>query len=108
MGFAALGRPRPDAPGRTPVAPRPGGLPLDAHPEPTPALVEVRTGGAAVRLGDLDETDQIRDVLVARAARQVAIQVATVAGRFVLEREGRFTFASHDDSVESWRRASGK
>ncbi len=77
---------------------RPGGLLLDVHPDATHAPVEVCIGGEIVRLGHLDETRHVQDVHVARAARQVAIETQ----QFVLEREVRFTFVSHFDTVESW------
>jgi hypothetical protein len=77
---------------------RPGGQLLDLHPDALHAPVEVRVGDAIAPLGHLDETLHIQDVHVARATRQVAID----AGQFVLERETRFTFITHFDTVESW------
>jgi hypothetical protein len=77
---------------------RPGGHLLDLHPDALHAPVEVRLGDAIMPLGHLDETRHIHDVHIARAARQAAID----AGQFVLERETRFTFVTHFDSVDTW------
>jgi hypothetical protein len=77
---------------------RPGGQVLDLHPDALHAPVEACVGDAILPLGHLDETRHIQDVHIARAARQAAID----AGQFVLERENRFTFVSHFDTVESW------
>jgi hypothetical protein len=77
---------------------RTGGQLLDLHPDAIHAPVEVCVGDAIVPLGHLDETRHIQDVHIARAARQAAID----AGWFVLERETRFTFVTHFDTVESW------
>jgi len=77
---------------------RPGGLLLDLHPEALHAPVEVRVGDAILPLGHLDETRHIHDVQVARAGRQVAVD----ARQFVVERETRFTFVTHFESVETW------
>ena len=79
---------------------RPSGQLLDLHPDAVHSSVEVEVGGAIVPLGLLDDTLHIRDVHSALAARQVVID----AGQFVLEREIRFTFITHFDSVESWLR----
>src|SRR5262245_5691421 len=77
---------------------RPGGRLLDLHPDALHSPVEACVGDAIMPLGHLDETRHIHDVHVARAARQAA----TDAGLFVLEREVRFTFVTHYDTVESW------
>lgn len=77
---------------------RPGGLLLDLHPDTVHSSVEAYVGGATIPVGQLDETRQIQDVRLARAARQTAID----AGWFALERETRFTYISHFDSVETW------
>jgi hypothetical protein len=77
---------------------RPGGHLLDLHPDALHAPVEICVGDAIVPLGHLDDTRHIHDVHVARAARQAVID----AGQFVLERETRFTFVTHFDTVESW------
>ncbi len=77
---------------------RPGGQLVDLHPDAIHAPVEVCVGDAIVPLGHLDETRHIQDVQIARAARQTVID----AGWFVLERETRFTFVTHFDTVESW------
>ena len=77
---------------------RPGGHLLDLRPDALHAPVEVCVGDAIVPLGHLEETRHIHDVHIARAARQEAID----AGLFVLEREARFTFVMHFDTVESW------
>jgi hypothetical protein len=77
---------------------RPGGHLLDLHPEALHSPVEVRVGDAIVPLGHLDDTQHIHDVHIGRAARQAAID----AGLFVLERETRFTFVTHFDSVDTW------
>src|SRR5262249_27221323 len=79
---------------------RPGGQLLDLHPDAVHSPVEVDAGGTIVPLGHLDDTLHIRDVHAALAARQVVID----AGQFVLEREIRFTFITHFDSVERWLR----
>ena len=79
---------------------RPGGQLLDLHPDAVHSPVEVDAGGTIVLLGHLDDTLHIRDVHSALAARQVVID----AGKFVLEREIRFTFITHFDSVENWLR----
>ena len=79
---------------------RPGGQLLDLHPDAVHSPVEVDAGSTIVPLGHLDDTLHIRDVDAALAARQVVID----AGQFVLEREIRFTFITHFDSVESWLR----
>ena len=76
---------------------RPNGRLLDLHPDAIHSPVEVRVGDVILPLGRLDETLHIQDVRTARAARQVAID----AGLFVLEREIRFTFVTHYDTVES-------
>ena len=77
---------------------RPGGLLLDLHPDATHSTVEARVAGATTPLGQLDETLHIQDVHFARAARQTVID----AGWFAIERETRFTFTTHFDSVETW------
>lgn len=77
---------------------RPGGLVLDLHPDALHAPVEVLVADAIVPLARLDETQHIQDVQVARAERQAAID----KGLFALEREIRFTFLNHFDSVEGW------
>lgn len=77
---------------------RPGGHLLDLHPDALHAPVEICVGDAIVPLGYLDETRHIHEVQVARSARQAAID----AGQFVMERETRFTFVTHFDTVETW------
>jgi hypothetical protein len=79
---------------------RPGGQLLDLHPDAVHSPVEVDAGGTIVPLGHLDDTLHIHDVHDALAARQVVLDT----GQFVLEREIRFTFITHFDSVESWLR----
>src|SRR5215469_477313 len=79
---------------------RPGGQLLDLHPDAVHSPVAVEAGGTIVPHGHLDDTLHIRDVHGALAARQVVID----AGQFILERETRFTFITHFDSVDSWLR----
>jgi len=78
---------------------RPGGLLLNLLPDTSHRAVEVSVGGAILRLGHLDATPRdIQDVHVTFAALQAALD----ARLFVLERETRFMFVDHFDTVESW------
>jgi len=83
---------------RISAALRPCGLLLNLLPDITHRAVEVSVGGAILRLGHLDDTRDIRDFHVTLAAQQAAMD----ARLFVLERETRFTFVDHFDTVESW------
>ncbi len=76
---------------------RPRGLLLDLQ-EATHAWVEVGVGGAILSIGHLHERQDIQDIHIMLTGRQAAID----AGQFVLERETRFTFVEHFDTVESW------
>jgi len=77
---------------------RPRGLLLNLLPDTTHRAVEVSVGGAILRLGHLDDTRGIQEFHVMLAAQQAALD----ARLFVLERETRFMFVDHFDTVESW------
>ncbi len=78
---------------------RPRGLLLNLLPQANYGVVEVGIGGVILWLGYLgDETRDLQDFHVVLAAQQAAID----ARLFLLEREVRFTFVEHFDTVESW------
>lgn len=77
---------------------RPQGVLLDVHPEPQHALVELHRGDQIIAVGQIDETEDIRDITAARAALCQVI----AEGLFVAEDEQTFEFVHHFDSVETW------
>lgn len=77
---------------------RPGGLLLDIHPEPEHAWIEVHLRGQAHRIGQIDQSIQIQDITLARAALQAVID----AHQFACERVMTIEFLYHFDSVDTW------
>jgi hypothetical protein len=77
---------------------RPHGVLLDIHPEPQHALVELRRGVQIIPLGQVDETEDIRDITAGRAALGQVI----AEGLFLAEDERTFEFVHHFDSIETW------
>ena len=77
---------------------RPRGLLLNLHPEAAHSKIEARVGRKTIPLGQLDETQLIHDVTVARRGLQTVID----ARRFVIEREVHFTYILHFGNVDEW------
>jgi hypothetical protein len=77
---------------------RPGGALLDIRPAPEHPWVEVQHGKRVVRIGQVDDSYRIGTLLIADAAVQAVID----AGRFAPERDVRFTFVYHLNSVDAW------
>jgi hypothetical protein len=74
------------------------GVLLDLHPQPEAAGVEVWKGGRVDRLGHVDQEDDIRDILEARAR----MDQVEGDGCFVTERRKSFDLLAHFPSAEDW------
>jgi hypothetical protein len=77
---------------------RPDGLLLDIRPAPKHPQVEVRRGESVTALGQIDDSYRISTLLVADAAVRTVVD----AGQFAPERDERFTFVYHLESVDAW------
>ena len=77
---------------------RPGGLLLDIRPATEHPRVEIQRGERVVTIGRIDDSYRIGTLLVA----DTAVQMVVDAGQFAWERDERFTFVYHVESVDAW------
>jgi hypothetical protein len=77
---------------------RPEGVLLDLHPQPERAGVEVWQRGRVDRLGHLDQEEDIREILEARAR----LDSVEGDGWYVTERRRFFDLLAHFPSAEDW------
>lgn len=77
---------------------RPGGLLLDIRPATEHPRVEIQRGERVVTIGRIDDSYRIGTLLVA----DTAVQMVVDAGQFAWERDERFTFVYHLESVDAW------
>ncbi len=77
---------------------RPEGVLLDLHPQPEHAGVEVWLGGRVERLGHVEQEEDIRDILEARAR----LDLVEGDGWYLTERRRFFDLLSHFPSAEEW------
>ena len=77
---------------------RPGGLLLDIRPVTEHPRVEIQRGERVVTIGRIDDSYRIGTLLVA----DTAVQMVVDAGQFAWERDERFTFVYHLESVDAW------
>ncbi|HWL50111.1 MAG TPA: hypothetical protein VNT92_09560 [Acidimicrobiia bacterium] len=74
------------------------GVLLDLHPQPEPAVVEVWQGSRVDRIGHLDQEEDIRDILEARAR----LDQVEVEGWYSNERRNSFDLLAHFPSAQAW------
>jgi hypothetical protein len=74
------------------------GVLLDLHPEPEGAGVEIWQDDRVERLGQVDQEDDVRDILAARAR----LDLVERDGWFVTERRKVFDLISRSASAEDW------
>ena len=77
---------------------RPEGVLVDFHPQPEHAGVEVWQGGRVKRLGHVDQEEDIRDILEARAR----LDLVEGEGWYVTKRRRFFDLLSHFPTAEDW------
>ena len=77
---------------------RPDGLLLDIRPATEHPRVEIQRGERVVTIGRIDDSYRIGTLLVA----DTAVQMVVDAGQFAWERDERFTFVYHLESVDAW------
>lgn len=77
---------------------RPEGVLLDLHPQPESAGVEVWQGDRVDRLGQVDQEEDIREILEARAR----LDLVEGEGWYVTERRRFFDLLAHFPSAEDW------
>lgn len=75
-----------------------GGVLLDLHPEPKNSRAEVGQEGRVEVIGEWDQEEDIRDILLARAQ----LHLVERRGVFVTERQTGFDILEHYPSVEDW------
>jgi hypothetical protein len=79
----------------------PDGILLDVHPEPLNSPIEVWQGERVHELGELDQTEDNREIEDARSRLDILVD----QGLFSPEETDYFELAQHFDSVESWQEA---
>lgn len=77
---------------------RPGGVLLDLHPQPVRGGVEVWQRGRVERLGHVDQQEDIRDILEARAR----LDLLEGDGWYRTERREFFDLLTHFPTAENW------
>jgi hypothetical protein len=77
---------------------RPEGLLLDIRPAPEHPQVEIQRGERVVTIGQIDDSYRTGTLLVADAAVRMVVD----AGQFAWERDERFAFVYHLESVDAW------
>ena len=74
------------------------GVLLDLHPEPRNSLAEVAREGRVEIVGEWDQEEDIRDILLAREQ----LDLVERAGVFVTEQQIGFDMLEHYRNVEDW------
>lgn len=77
---------------------RPEGVLLDLHPQPENAGVEVWQGSRVERLGYVEQDEDIREILEARARLDLVVE----DGWYITQQQEFFDLISHFPSPEDW------
>lgn len=77
----------------------PDGVMLDVHPQPQNSQIEVWQRGEVHPLGEVDQTEDKRDIEAARAHLESQVQ----RGLYAVEESGYFELLEHHPTVESWQ-----
>jgi hypothetical protein len=71
---------------------------LDLHPQPEHAAIEVWQGGHITRLGRVEQEEDIKEILEARAR----LSKIEGEGLYVTSRQRFFDLLSHFSSIDEW------